>query len=292
MSKDVSLGCLCPHLIGEERVALGPDRRTLYTSKPISGSTLLRVVANDNIPISPFTGTVSAAILKSSRREPYRTTLVSRVLRVVTRKGSATITFPVGYLSADRVIATVSAAAGSLVTVTAPNGYLVFTDTDDPGPSSKLQLSGTALEALGFDLQSGSRGRTVFPPWKLYSRQVVNPTDAVDSLGYYIGFDQPVSQGTYFTVTYPVAPYHCLRCLTSEVENDYRFDPQGAALTITDENLLYQSCLKVILTDLKSNIYYPWYGSTLKSLIGSKVLGGTASGRGQRPCGTNTHQLG
>ena len=100
----------------------------------------------------------------------------------------------------------------------------------------------------------------------------------MDSLGYYVVFDSPVSQGTYFTVTYPVAPNLCLRCLTTEIENDYRFDVQGAARLVENENLLYQSCLKIILTELRSNVYFPWYGSNLSSLIGSKVLGGTAAG--------------
>ena len=30
-----------------------------------------------------------------------------------------------------------------------------------------------------------------------------------------------------------------------------------------DENLLYQSILKYLLTEIKSNIYFPWYGRTL-----------------------------
>jgi phage baseplate assembly protein W len=47
---------------------------------------------------------------------------------------------------------------------------------------------------------------------------------------------------------------------------------------VENENLLYQSCLKVLLTDLRSNIYFPWYGSTLNSLIGSKVVAGSVVG--------------
>lgn len=278
MSQDVQISFNCPHIIGEERVLLGADRRTLYTSKPITGPTLVQVAADDDIIVSPYTGLVTLASVKSYRREPYKVTLANRTLVIRSQVGTVSVNFTTGYLSAAQVMATLATSAGALVTVTAPNGYLTITDKGNPGPSSTVQLSGSALEALGFDLQSGDRGRTVVPPWRLYSRNVVNPQDTVDSLGYYIGFDAPVKQGMYFTVTYPVAPYHCLRCLTTEVENDYRFDAQGAALMVKDENLLYQSCLKVIITELKSNIYYPWYGSILRSLIGSKVLGGTAAG--------------
>jgi hypothetical protein len=279
MSRDVQLAFNCPHIIGEERVALGTDRRTLYTSKPINGPTLLKVVANDGTEVSPFTGLVTLASVKTYRREPYKVTLATRTLVVVSQLGTATVTFPQGYLSAARVVDTLNAGAGSLVVAsTSTTGYVTVTDKGNPGPASRVQLSGSALEPLGFDQQSGAKGRTVIPPWKLYSRNVVNPQDAIDSLGYYVGFDAPVSQNPYFTVTYTVAPNLCLRCLTTEVENDYRFDAQGAALVVRDDNLLYQSILKYLLTDIRSNVYHQWYGSTLKSLIGTKVLGNTAAG--------------
>lgn len=278
MSRDVQLAFSCPHVIGEERVALGSDRRTLYTSKPINGPSLLRVQANDGTDVSPYTGLVTLASVKSYRREPYKVTLANRTLVVVSQLGAATVTLPQGYLSAARVVDTLNAGAGSLIVATSSQGYVTVTDKGNPGPASRVQLSGSALEALGFDLQSGAKGRTVVPPWKLYSRNVVNPQDAVDSLGYYVGFDAPVAQNPYFTVTYPVAPNLCLRCLTTEVENDYRFDAQGEALVVRDANLLYQSVLKYLLTNIQSNMYHTWYGSTLKSLIGTKVLGGTSSG--------------
>lgn len=278
MSRDLQLAFPCPHVIGEERVSLGADRRTLYTSKPITGATLLRVVADDLYPVSPFTGFVTTATVKSYRREPYRVTQANRTLTVTTQLGTATVVFAPGYLSAAQVIAAINAVASRLVVLTSPGGYVTVADAGDPRTSSRVQLSGTALEPLGFDEQSGDKGKVVIPPWRLYSRSVVNPQDAVDSLGYFVRFDAPVKSGMYFTVTYPVARDMCLRCLTTGVENDYRFDSQGAALTVMDENLLYQSVLKVILTEIRSNIYYPWYGSTLSSLIGSKVLGGTAAG--------------
>ena len=278
MSRDVQLAFPCPHVIGEERVALGADRRTLYTSKPISGATLLRVVADDIYPVSPFTGFVTTATVKSYRREPYRVTQANRTLTITTQLGTATVNLAPGYLSAAQVIAAINTVASRLVILSSPNGYVTVADAGDPGSTSKVQLSGTALEPLGFDEQSGDKGKVVVPPWRLYSRSVVNPEDAVDSLGYFIRFDAPVKSGMYFTVTYPVAQNLCLRCLTTGVENDYRFDTQGAAMMVADENLLYQSVLKVILTEIRSNIYYPWYGSTLSNLIGSKVLGGTAAG--------------
>lgn len=281
MSRDVQIAFNCPHIIGEERVNLGTDRRTLYTSKPISGPSVVQVRANDDVIVSPFTGVVTTASLKSYRKEPYRVLLANRNLVIKAQGGIKTVQFPTGYLSAQQVVATIQQAAGTIVTSTNANGYVTITDKGDGGPASFVRLSGSATQPLGFDLQSGAKGQTVIPPWKLYSRNVVNPEDTVDSLGYYIGFDQVVKQGVYFTVTYPVFPYHCLRCLTTEVENDYRFDAQGKPLMVEGYNLLYQACLKVLLTDLKSNIYFPWYGTTLRGLIGSKVVGGSVAGMRQ-----------
>ena len=278
MSRDVQLAFTCSHVIGEERVSLGTDRRTLYPAKPISGPTLVQVRVNDDAIVSPFTGLVTPATMRSYRREPYKITTATRTLVLTTGAGAATVNFSSGYLSAAQVSATLTAAVRGLVVVSSPNGYITLTDTATPGPTSRIQLTGSALEPLGFDQQSGDRGKTVIPPWRLYSRTAVNPEDAVDSLGYYIGFDSVVKQEAFFTVTYPVAPYLCLRCRATEVENDYRFDPQGEALVVQDENLLYQMCLKMILTELGSNIYHTWYGSDLVSRIGSKVLGGTAIG--------------
>jgi phage baseplate assembly protein W len=46
---------------------------------------------------------------------------------------------------------------------------------------------------------------------------------------------------------------------------------------LKDENLLYQAALKIILTDRGSNPYQKWYGTQLRSRIGSKVLAGVAT---------------
>ena len=72
-------------------------------------------------------------------------------------------------------------------------------------------------------------------------------------------------------------PERCPRCQATYVENDYRFDVAGEVITIENENLLYQACLKAILTIRGSNPYHPGYGSTLLSRIGSKQVRATAA---------------
>jgi phage baseplate assembly protein W len=78
-------------------------------------------------------------------------------------------------------------------------------------------------------------------------------------------------------VTYSVPPHRCLRCGGTYVENDYRFDETGQGILIENEDLLYQACLKILLTDRGSNAYHPWYGTSIRSRIGTKALGGVAS---------------
>jgi len=77
--------------------------------------------------------------------------------------------------------------------------------------------------------------------------------------------------------TYVVPARRCLRCSGTYIENDYRFDETGQGLLIQDENLLYQAALKILLTDRGSNPYHDWYGSTIRSRIGAKAIGGVAS---------------
>ncbi len=284
MSRDIQLAFPCSHILGEERVTLDPDRRSLYTIKPINGTSLLKLVVNDTYEVPAFTGVVTSATLRSYRREPYRVTTATNSITVTTTTRTFTVSLPTGYLSNERLTSLFTAAQGSDVQVGASvgNGCFTLTDQKTMGLSSRMQVTGTALEPLGFDQQSGDKGKVVVPSWKVYARSAglgsAQDIAEADPRGYFIRFDAPVRQNYYYSVTYTVPPDQCLRCRGTEVENDYRFDTQGEAITVTDENLLYQSCLKVILTELGSNIYYPWYGSNLADLIGSKAIGGTASG--------------
>lgn len=280
MSAEIQLAFLCPHLIGEERVALSDDRMTLYTNKPISGLGSIVVTANDKYVVSSSVGVQSRARLKSSRKEPYLITPSTRTLVLRSADQRATLTLPTGYLSSERVVGLVNAAVGVLsgtatLVAKTENGYLVFEETAELGIFSKVLVEGTAQIPLGFEYQNGSTGKVVLPTWSLFSRSLIDTSGGASASGYFIRFNSPVRGTYYFSVSYPVAPNQCLRCLTTEVENDYRFDAYNNPLMVDGNNLLYQSCLKIILTELRSNIYYPWYGTNLISSIGTKALSGT-----------------
>lgn len=273
MSRDIQLAWPCPHVIGEERVALEADRRSLYTRQPIGGAGLLQLRVNDRDLVPAATGIQSRARLKSGRPEPYLIRRGEDVLEVRTGTRYFSLTIPEGRYTASEMAARIQAVVLTEVDATAENGYLVVTDRGSLGSQSRVQVGGTAKTALGFQQQSGANGRVVIPTWTLYSRLVPGSTE---TLGYYIRFDEPVRGNPYYAVTYTVAPHLCMRCLGLRVENDYRYDSQNETVMVRDHDLLYQACLKIILTQIGSNPYYSWYGTNLKQSIGLKANSGAA----------------
>lgn len=271
MSQDFQLAWPCPHFIGEEKVGLRADRRTLAPLKPVAGTGLCSVRAN-GLEIPPAVGVRVPASLESSVREPYHITRSSRELAWRTRLGSRTVQLTLGYRTASE-IASETAQAG-LLEVAAAGGSLVWSDGADRGPDSYLEITGTARAPLGLGEGWGARGRQVFPRWGVAAR--AEPGPGAEG-GYDIQFETPVPGNPVFTVSYTVAPNQCLRCRATGVENDFRPDSRGAPHMVSGADLLYQSCVKILLTELRSNIYYPWYGSSITATVGTKALPGTAA---------------
>lgn len=278
MSRDFQIGFPCPHVVGEERVVLSEDRRTLLTSKPISGTGLLKLLANNEFEVRPTTGVLSSATLTSGKAQPYFCAPGLTDLTIRTQARTLTLNLPTGYQSASSVASLINSAAADPTTrpflvATVENGVLSLRENLTQGIQSQVRVLGNAKEGLGFLDQVGAVGQVVLPAFNLYSVS----TDPQQDSGYFVRFDRPVRPNFFFSLTYTVFWNTCLRCRGTEVENDKRFDDLGAPLLVTDDNLLYQSCLKILLTELKSNIYYPWYGADLMSSIGSKSNPSTAN---------------
>jgi len=281
MSKDFQIGHTCPHVIGEERTTLSADRMTLTTQKPIAGTGLLELRLNDQYIVSPTTGVRSSAVLSSSKAQPYLVSpgLTDFVIRTQAR--TLSLSLPTGYLPAERVSSIINTAVYDAserpyLVSSVKDGVLVLTENRASGSESQVRVSGNAKEGLGFLEQVGAVGQVVLPSFNLYSISYQAEENLVQE-GYFVRFDRPVRPNYYFSLTYSVFWNQCLRCRGTEVENDFRFGDEGAPLIIRNENLLYQSCLKIVLTELKSNIYYPWYGANLMSLIGSKSNAASAA---------------
>ena len=276
MSQDFQIAFPCPHLIREEQVSLGSDRRTLLTRQAIGGTSSLRITLNDSVVVPPI-GVQSSAVLTGSYNEPFLIPVNEQTLTVTTQSGSVTITTPSGHVYAQDILDLFKSQGSSIITVTkGAKGRLVIEERNYLGTSSKISVSGSAASHVGFALQSGTTGREVIPGWGIFSRKVENNLVSVET-GYGILFNRPLTSNPKIKVDYQVPQNRCLRCQGTGIENDYRFDSQGASLLVSNENLLYQMCVKILLTRLGSNRFHRWYGTTLLNRIGSKSTGAAAN---------------
>ena len=281
MSYDFALAWPCPHLSVEEVVPLDADRRSLYTRQPVASLGQVRILVNNDFFI-PRDGVFSAAILSSSVSGPYDIQPGQDTLTVEASTGTETLSFGATTLTrwtTDRVVAAITRAGWANVVASNDNGYLVFVDAEKVGPSAFVKVSGTAAAALGFGAacslgfgrQRVAYGRQVYPGWDLFERYDTSITNR------YPRFRAALRKNPMLKVTYSMPVQRCLRCSTTFVENDYRFDQHGNMILLQNEDLLYQAALKMLLTDRGSNTFFPWYGSTIRDKIGSKALSGIAS---------------
>lgn len=288
MSIEIRAGHECPHLIQEEPVSLGADRLTLEPKAPVSGAGSVRILANDSQYLPP-SGLYSQAVLVAAAPGPYGIERClgasgpdANVFTVTTGAGSASVRLPEG----PRIpLATILRALrtsdiNDLVRPVDRSGCLTLIELGTAGEESFIRVAGRAASALGF-VQLGARGAMLYPPWTLVARQDILPSSFPAGVRYvparYPKFLSRVQGNPTFKLTYAAMPERCPRCSATFVENDYRFDTLGEIVTIKDENLLYQACLKVILTVQGSNPYHPQYGSKIMSRIGQKLVGASAS---------------
>ena len=272
MSVDIRLAHPCPHLILEEPVVLGSDRRSLVTSSPVASANAVRVLVNDSIFV-PSSGLYDQAVLPATVAGPYRVPVCDRSLTLSTSTHTATIELTPnadGFVYADRIARTlISSFPNASIGVDA-SGRMSITDMGALGSASFVQVSGAGARWVGFVTQRGAVGRTVYPGWDI----VGEPTSV---LGRYPLFREPLRNNASFKVSYSTYPVRCRRCGATFVENDWEYSLQGDVLMIANEDLLVQEALKIILTRTGSNAYFPTYGTGIMDAIGKKALATTAS---------------
>jgi hypothetical protein len=252
----------------EEPVQLGSDRMSLETSQPVASSNAVRLLVNNEVYV-PNTGLYSPARLTGGASGPFNISTEANELTVQNQSESVTVTLPLGFrVETDRIVRIFLGLLNTIL-VENDNGHLVFTDTVSVGSTSRIRVTGTAAETLGFGGQQAARGRQLYPAWQLASRP-----DTIRNL--FPRFVSPVKTNPHFKATYVAPVERCLRCGATFIENDFRYDLLGDPILIDNENLLYQAALKILLTDKGSNPYHLWYGTTLQSRIGLKALSATA----------------
>jgi DNA uptake protein ComE-like DNA-binding protein len=86
-----------------------------------------------------------------------------------------------------------------------------------------------------------------------------------------LGLRDPSSVPSY-EVTYYTYSDQCPICLGVGYSDDLALTAAGDLVTTTNEPQLAQSVEKIVITSVQTNQYIPWYGTNLKSLIGTKIV--------------------
>jgi phage baseplate assembly protein W len=266
MSKDIQLVHRCPHQTVEERVFLAADRRSLPVIQPVANALSVRVLVNNQVQIPSF-GLFSQGQLYSAQSGPYRILLNENQFVIRSRTEVVTLDLPISSrVETSALVKQINTASQNILAENI-RGYLVLTDTGSMGRESVVAVSGRAVPLLGFANQIRAVGRQVYPGWSLAQR--ADPTIT----NRFPRFLSQIKNNPVFKVTYTVPQQRCLRCGTSTIENDWRADSQGDTLMIENEDLLHQLALKILLTTKGTNPFHDWYGTQLRSRIGTKAIG-------------------
>lgn len=256
MSYEPQIAWLCPHMVSNVLVDVLDTSASL--PYPVAGSLTVKVGGRD----VPASGLRHAAQLWSSTFEPYSRDK-EQSLTVTTDAGTATFTFPARSLSASDVCRVFNANPLVVATVVDRRFHLASRKT---GVESLVSISGSAQESLGLAVQRVSRGANQYPGWSL------GRDSAGDSR--VLIFQEALPADVPVTVGYRAVASWCPRCQGRGVENDLRATQQGAVATVANHDLLYQRCLKVVLTRLGSNPYVTRYGTNLIDMVGKKNIAG------------------
>jgi hypothetical protein len=268
----------------EERTALGEDRRSLSTKAPVASSKSMSILINDTYFVPPE-GLWSQALLTGSFSGPFQVRRCgnlagpdANLLTIQASTGTVEVRLPVGdRVPLDDVVGAIRLAdTNGVLAVGSYNGAIRLLDSASIGPRSFLRVGGKGADAVGWVDQKGTRGKMLYPPWKLHSEESVYPSpslaNALTVVSRYPVFKWPLRDNPTIKISYVATPERCPRCQGTYVENDYRFNRQGDFILIKDEDLLYQSCLKILLTKLGSNPFHTSYGSRLMDYIGAKRM--------------------
>jgi len=262
MSKEIQLSHACPHLSIDEIAVLGPDRRLLSLKQQVASENSVYISVNDEFYI-PRAGLYSQASLYSSDSGPYNIYSGMNNLVISTGTGSLNLLLPISRISTDDLVGIINSQGSDTINAENYNGHLLLNEVKSTGKESVIRVDGPASDSLGFVNQYQNSGKEVYPGW-----DIIRTSSSANRV---LKFRSPVKYNPMFKVTYSMFPDKCLRCSGTLAENDWRYGEDGEVITIENENLLYQACLKILLTTKGSNPFHQWYGASLKSRLGVKV---------------------
>lgn len=75
----------------------------------------------------------------------------------------------------------------------------------------------------------------------------------------------------YFTVSYVTLKTYCPKCVNRDVIDDLSYDIRGDFFVIRNEKLLLQNLEKFVVTEMGSNPFHNYIGTSLVTFLGQKV---------------------
>jgi len=283
MSKDIQLTWECPHIILEEVVRLN-GYQDLETKMPVANQGFVGVMVNNSLAI-PSGGLFTFARLSSFVKGPYYILDNEQDLTIYSSGERVSLTLPAGQLLSIQEVADLINDVSVTINAVSNNEHLQIWDRNIGGGGSYIEVAGGSVTRLGFK-QRGATGKMLYPGWHLYT-----PSDTLTTRFIRFNESLPMKSDT-FKVSYVTTPGRCLRCKAIGIENDYRYTgsahvPEGrteatveagALIMINNEDLLYQTALKLLLTKQGSNPYHPSYGTSILKSVGAKATGAVAAG--------------
>lgn len=272
MSFDRHLDQTCPHFVIQELVPVVD--RILRPLKPIASAASLTVKMNRTSVVPPQ-GLYAPPVVRGTVPGPYSIPAGSTTLSFLLDGASdpVVLTFPTSSQMSPQLFAEIANRQQSGVTCTVFRSCVHFTGRNS-GPNATLQVVSTPLsDLLGISSARVGQGKSLYPGWSL----VLDASELYTIPYRYVLFDAPLPFSTnYAEVSYTTTHQNCRRCNGSGLEFDWRYDNRGNTGEVRDDALLLQEMLKIFLTEIGSNPFHPWYGTSLSSRIGSKITDGQA----------------
>lgn len=108
-------------------------------------------------------------------------------------------------------------------------------------------------------------------PKSMYS-VVYDPTSSESNQARMVMFKSKWPSPTdFFEITYVTFPTYCSKCNNLKVIDDTSFDVKGQLATTRDEPLLMQNLEKWTITELRSNPFHAFVGTSIMQVIGQKI---------------------
>lgn len=269
MSYDRQIDQLCPHLVTEELLLVQRDGQTVIPIRPISSYDSVVVRLNGELSV-PSTGVHLPAQSCGSREGPF--TIVAGVNdRLVVRVNSEApqvVVLPPATKMPVAKLAEMLTSQLRGMRFFADRSFLRFR-SDYLGNDATIFIdpSSTLAGLVGIRVNRMFRGSQSAPGWTLIN----DPNTLLDRPTRMVVFDEPLRGfNDYVEINYTTIRQECRRCGGIGVENDWRYANDGNVAEVRQEALLLQELQKVMFTVQGSNLFHPWYGTTIVEQIGQK----------------------